>query len=182
MTTIIQDYKDYRKAKKAKELAAGKVNDKFQEILQPISFSELNKYNYEMGLLAIYGKAVYDGKNKQALIEYLDEKAPLVHLPSCFCTVLASSYLKPHGIVQNMFLSGWADEERAKCTEDNVIRCLHNREDGVFYEQYCANCSTEKFGNLLDYHCLKADLQKAEQDLTAAKQKLRSRFPFARQK
>jgi len=178
MTTIIQDYKDYRKAKKAKELAAGKVNDKFQEILQPISFSELNNYHYQWGLLTIYGEAVYDGKNKQALIEYLDEKAPLVHLPSCFCTVLASSYLKPHGIVQNMFLSGWADEERAKCTEDNAIRCIHNRTDGVFFENYCANCPKDKFKNLVEYHSLNGELQKAEQNLATAKQKLRGRFPF----
>ncbi len=182
MTTIIQDYKDYRKAKKNAKLAADAVNKQFQKMLQPISFSELNKYTYEKGLLAIYGNAVYDGKNKQALIEYLDKKAPLVHLPSCFCTVLASSCLKPHGIVQNIFLSGWGEEERAKCTIDKAIRCLHNPEDGVIIENYCANCPKDKFKNLVEYHSLNGDLQKAEQNLATAKQKLRGRFSFARQK
>ena len=182
MTTIIQDYKDYRKAKKNVELAADKVNDKFQEILQPISLSELNKYHCELGVLTINAKAVYDGKNKQEFIKYMNENAHLVRLPSCFCDVLAAPYMKPNSILEHIIFSDFAKKERAKCTEDNVIRCVHNREDGVFYEHYCADCSPETFGNLLDYQCLKADLQDAEQNLATAKQKLRDRLPFARQK
>ena len=182
MTTIIQDYIDYRKAKKNVELAADKVNAQFHKMLKPISLSELNKYYCELGVLTIYGEAVYDGKNTKELKEYLDEKAPLVHLPSCFCAVFVSSYLKPQGIVETIVFQDLYHEERAKCTQDKAVRCLHNPEDGIIIEQYCANCPKDKFKNLVEYHSLSGELQDAEQKLAAAKQKLRDRLPFTRQK
>lgn len=112
----------------------------------------------------------------------MDEKAPLVHLPSCFCTVFASSYLIPTCIIQSIIYSDCERKEHSELKEDNVFRCTHNREDGIIFENNCVNCSTDIFRNLVEYNALKGELQNAQQSLKDTKQKLLNHFKFRRHK
>lgn len=182
MFTIIQDYKNYRQQKKNVKLLKNKLVFKFQNMVKPISFSELNDYKYQLNLLVIGGRAVRAEQGVKALSEYMDEKAPLVHLPSCFCNVFASSYLKPNGFIQSIICSDFADKERSELKEDNVVKCVHNPDDGVIFENHCANCSTDIFRNLIEYHSLKGELQTAQQSLKGTKQKLLNHFKIKQQK
>ena len=173
MFKIIQDYKNYRQQKKNVKLLKNEFAIEFKNMVQPISLSELDDYKRQLELLTIVGKAVYFKKGVQALEKYMNEKAPLVHLPSCFCTVFASSYLIPTNIAASIILSDFAKKERSKLTEEKVAKCIHSEADGgVIHENYCANCSEDTFKNLLKYHSLKSQLQDAQQALNKAKEEL----------
>jgi len=181
MLTIVQDYKNYRQQKKNVELLKNKLDIKFKNMVQPISFSELDDYKYQLNRLVIGGKAVRAEKGVEALCKYMDEKAPLVHLPSCFCNVFASSYLKPDGFIQGIMRLNFADREWSELKEDNVCKCIHSQED-VIREDYCANCSTDTLKNLKEYKSLKGELLNAQQSLKDTKQKLLNQYKFKRQK
>jgi len=178
MFTFIQDYKDYRQQKKNVKSCQTKLATKFRDMVQPISFSELDDYEHNLKLLTMGGKTAYAGKDVQALKKYMDEKAHLVHLPSCFCTIFASSYLIPTGIIQSIIFSDFAEQERSGLKEKDVIKCIHNPDDGVISENHCANCSKDTFRNLLEYHYLKGQLQDAQQAEKKAKQKFLDNFGF----
>lgn len=62
MLRIMQDYKDYRQQKKNMKLLKNKAIIKFQNMVKPISFSELDDYTRQLTLLIKGGEAVYDGK------------------------------------------------------------------------------------------------------------------------
>lgn len=181
MSTIFQDYKDYKQTKKDTKLIKEQLDYKFKTIVKPISLEELNSYKYKVEMLTVCGKGVYDGKNAKELREYLDKKGPLVHLPSCFCNVFASSLLEPKDILQHMIFTDFAKKEYKALDENNVIRCIHNQPDGVIYENRCANCSTEIFKNLIEYNSLKGDFQEAQDKQNQARQKLLSHFQFVKQ-
>ncbi len=173
MFTIIQDYKNYRQQKKNLKLLKNEYAIRFKNMVQPISLSELDDYKRQLELLTIGGKAVYSEKDIQALEKYMHEKAPLVHLPSCFCTVFASSYLIPTNIIESIIFSDFAKKERSELKEEKVVKCIHSEADGgIIHENYCANCSEDTFKNLLEYHSLKSQLQDAQQALKEAKQEL----------
>jgi len=181
MFTIIQDYKYYRQQKKNVKLLKNEFVIKFRNMVQPISFSELDDYKRKLFLLVMDGKAVRAGKDIEALEKYMNEKAPLVHLPSCFCTVFASSYLIPTDIIQSIIFSDFAKKERSELKEEDVVKCIHSQVDGgVINKNYCANCSEDTFKNLLEYHSLKGRLEDAQQALKEAKQKLLDKFQFKR--
>lgn len=180
MFTLIQDYKGYRQAKRNTQSVKKKINHKFLTMVKPISFSDLTSYKHQVEMLTVWGKAIYDGINAKELKEYLDKKGPLVHLPSCFCNVFASSFLKPKDFLQDIACSNFARKEYKKLNEDNVIRCIHNQKDGVIYENRCANCPTQTFKNLVEYNSLKGDLQEAQVKQNQARQKLLNHFQFVK--
>ena len=183
MFPIIQDYKDYRKTKKTAQAIKDRLDKHFKGMVKPVSLFELKKYNLQASLLVKYGNIVLEETGIEGLNKYLEEKAPLVHAPSCFCTTFASSYLKDNPLANFMFafpLKSLEEQERSALNENNVVRCIHNHEDGKLSENYCANCPPDRFKALLEFHSLKGDLQRAQEQQKQAKEKLLAHLPFYR--
>jgi len=180
MFTIFQDYKDYRKAKKIEKSIELKLINKFKEMLEITSFQEIGNYELKVGILTACAKELKN--HPETFQKYLDEKAPLVYAPSCFCTFSLAVNLEPKDLIQSIALFEVAKEEldKSRYTEKKVIRCIHNPEDGVIKEHYCANCSIDKFRNLVEYHSLKGDLQQAQALTKTAKQKFLDNFSFTK--
>lgn len=177
MTGIIQDYKRYRTAKKAQENIESDLKRKLKGIVKPIRFSELNKYCYALGLLTTYAESFDAEKDANAFKEYMKEKAPLVHLPSCFCMVSVGFYLRPGSILEAIIATEIIKEERDKPIKENdIIRCLHNHENGLIDENCCSNCPTERFKALVEYHSLHGKYTDALNATMLAKQTLFAHF------
>jgi hypothetical protein len=179
---MIQDYKNYRQIKKTMKMVNGKLNSKFQSMLQPIGLYELHRYELEVGLLRLHINVLNTTYGITEATKYLSEKGPLVFLPSCFCYVSGANFLKPKGSIQRVAVLGFAKKEHIECTENNAIRCVHNIESGIIREDLCANCPKDTFKNLVEYHSLKAEKQAVLQQEKNAKQKLLSYFQFWKRK
>ncbi|MBQ1927781.1 MAG: hypothetical protein II179_01795 [Alphaproteobacteria bacterium] len=183
MGTIIQDYKIYRKAKEAEKSAKTDLETQLRDMVKPISLSDLNGYMYQVKAFIIYAESVYNGNNVKALTEYLNEKGPLVRAPSCFCRVSVAPYLKPNSIIGAIIATEIIKEERDKPIKENdIIKCIHNREDGTIYENCCSKCPKERFKALVEYHSLHGKYTDALNATMLAKQTLFTHFPFIKQK
>ncbi|MBP5485268.1 MAG: hypothetical protein J6Y07_00990 [Alphaproteobacteria bacterium] len=181
MNTIVQDYKNYRNAKKAQENIESDLNRKLKSIVKPISLSELSRYHCTLGLLTTYAKSFE--KDVNALEKYMKEKAPLVHAPSCFCMVSVGFYLCPGSILEAIVASEIIKEERDKEIKKNdVIRCIHNHEDGTIDENCCSNCPKEMFHDLVEYQSLRGQYTDAQKATIQARRTLFVHFPFIKQK
>ena len=183
MVKIIQDYKNYRTAKKAQENLESDLERYLKSIVKPISLSELNKYCYALGLLTTYAKSFDAEKDANALKEYLNEKAPLVQAPSCFCIVSVGFYLRPGSILEAIVASEIVKEERdKKIKEKDIIRCLHNHENGLIDENGCSKCPKKRFSELVEYQSLRGQYMDAQKATALAKQTLFAHLPFIKRK
>ena len=183
MGTIIQDYKNYRKAKKTKEKIESDLENQLRGMLKPISLSDLNSYMYQVKAFITRATSVYNGNDVKALTEYLNEKGPLVHAPSCFCVVSVAPYLNPKSILEAIIATDIIEKERDKqIRQKDFIRCIHNLEDGTIDENCCYNCPTERFKALVEYHSLHGQYTDARNSTMSAKTTLFAHFPFIKQK
>ena len=107
----------------------------------------------------------------------------LVRAPSCFCRVSVAPYLKPNSIIGAIIATEIIKEERDKPIKENdIIKCIHNREDGTIYENCCSKCPKERFKALVEYHSLHGKYTDALNATMLAKQTLFTHFPFIKQK
>lgn len=181
MKSLIQDYKNYRVAKKTLAELEKDVQAKINQMLVIVDKRTLNDYVAWSHSFIKTAKEIQAKNDTHALEQFIEKCAPLVNAPSCFFTVSFLSGIKPRDIVSEMILAECAKEER-KLQEKHILRCMHNREDGTFFEKYCANCPRENFQRLVEYQSLNAQVQKAQKNAMDAKQKLLDNFAFIKQK
>lgn len=157
---IIQDYKDWKKAKKATEIAKSKKDVQFATMLEQVSIPHFG-YNYSIESAFI--KSSPDPKSKpQECKQYMDNYAHLCHAYPCFY------------VMYNPF------KDNNDYKEEQVQRCMNNLADGTIYESFCQGCSA--FKDLVKYQSLLAQFKIAYEKQKEAKQKLLSNFIFWKQK
>ena len=183
MVKIIQDYKNYRTAKKAQENLESDLKRKLKSIVKLISLSEFEEYNHQFEMFTTCADSVYKDKGENALKEYLKENDPLVHAPSCFCMVSVGFYLRPGSILEAIVALDIVEKERdKKIKEKDIIRCLHNHENGLIDENCCSNCPAERFRDLAEYQSLRGQYTDAQKATALAKQTLLAHFSLIKQK
>lgn len=182
MGTIIQDYKIYRKAKETENSAKTDLETQLIGMVKPISLSELSRYHCTLGVFTTYVKSFEPEKDAKALEKYWNEKAPLVHAPSCFCVLSVVSYSYPRSALGGILVPEVIKEDQNKIKEGDLIRCLHNHENGLIDENCCSNCPKEMFHDLVEYQSLRGQYTDAQNATMLAKQTLFAHFPFIKRK
>ena len=183
MAGIIQNYKNYRTAKKAQKNLELDLERYLKSIVKPISLSKFEEYNHQFEMFTTCADSVYKDKGENALKEYMKEKAPLVHAPSCFCIVSVGFYLRPGSILEAIVALDIVEKERdKKIKEKDIIRCLHNHENGLIDENCCSNCPAERFRDLAEYQSLRGQYTDAQKATALAKQTLLAHFSLIKQK
>ena len=175
MTTIVEDYKNYKKAKKSVKSARQILTGKLRRMVKVVPLSELDDYLKDVEAFTAELKDIYKTEPKK-LQQYMEEHAHLVHAPSCFCTSSVAYYWHPTDIIQSMILEDIVKEEKSKYKESNVARCIHNSKDGIIYEERCSGCSVSMFKDLVEYQSLKGQMQQAQQECIKARRQLLSHF------
>ena len=181
MKSLIQDYKNYRTAKKTLAKLETDVRAKINQMLVIIDKKTFNNYLARTRVFIKTAKEIQEQNDQEKLKQLVDLCAPLVNAPSCFFTVSLLAGIKPHDIVEEIILDRCAHEER-KLQEKHILRCMHNHEDGNITENYCINCPREKFQQLVEYQSLNSQFQNAQKGVADARQKLLNNFAFIKQK
>ncbi len=83
MAGIIQNYKNYRTAKKAQKNLESDLERYLKSIVKPISLSKFEEYNHQFEMFTTCADSVYKDKGENALKEYLQEKGP-----PCPCAIV----------------------------------------------------------------------------------------------
>lgn len=103
----------------------------------------------------------------------------LVRAPSCFCIVSIGFYLRPKNILEAIVALDIVEKERdEKIRKKDIIRCLHNHENGLMDENGCSKCSKERFNDLVKYQSMYGQYINAQKATALAKQTLLAHFPF----
>jgi len=183
MAGIIQNYKNYRTAKKAQENIKSDLERYLKSIVKSISLSKFEEYNHQFEMFTTCADSVYKDKGENALKEYLQENGPLVRAPSCFCIVSVGFYLRPGSILEAIVALDIVEKDRdEKIREKDIIRCLHNHKNGLIDENCCSECPKERFSELVEYQSLRGQYMDAQKATALAKQTLFAHFPFIKQK
>lgn len=153
MLQIIQDYKDWKEAKKNTDIAQQKVSKQFNSMLGHVS---LPHFGYNVSIQAAFVKSAPDPKTQpQECKQYVDTYSHMCHAYPCFYVI----YNPFDHIGVNKIYS-----------ENEAERCMNNLEDGTIYEAFCQGCSA--FKDLVKYQSLNAQLKIAQEEQNQAKQKL----------
>ncbi len=160
--SIIQDYKFWKEAKKATEIARLRKDVKFRTMLKQISIPH---FGQNVSIEEAFIKSAPNPNTKpQECKQYVGNYAHMCHAYPCFY------------VMHNPF----DDKDKSSYTEEQVQRCMNNRADGTIYEAFCQGCPA--FEDLVKYQMLYAQFKTAQAKQKAAKQKLLDNFIFWKQR
>jgi hypothetical protein len=160
--SLIQDFRNWKTAKKATEIAQFKKDVQFNQMLGRIPIAH---YGHNVFAEAAFIKCAPDPKNKpQECKQYMNNYAHICHAYPCFYVMY-----NPFGITGIMTRDKVYQEKQ-------VQRCMNNREDGKIYEAFCHGCPA--FEDLVKYQSLYAQFKIAQEKQQEAKQKFLNNFIF----
>ena len=159
MTTFIQDWKNFKNAKKTVKDAKAKKTEQFNKMLTRLVPGDYLVNAEEAWVLPAGIKTLKDaGASEKELKEYLDTYASKYHACACFF----------------VYYDLWDYIIDRHYQENKVERCINNYKSGMIVEEYCDGC--ENFKDLVAYQALNANYRTALRKRAIAKQKLISHF------
>ena len=162
MLKIIQDYHNWKEAKKNTVVAQQNVSKKFNSMLGQIS---LPHFGHNISIESAFIKSAPDPKTQpQECKQYMDTYSHICHAYPCFYVIYNPF---DHIGVNKVY------------TEKQAQRCMNNLEDGTIYETFCRDC--DAFKDLVQYQSLYAQFKMAQEKQNQAKQKLLDNFRFWKQ-
>ena len=162
MTTIIQDYKNWKQAKQNTVVAQQVLSKKFNSMLGRVS---LPHFGHNVSIESAFIKTAPDPKTQpQECKQYMDTYSHLCHAYPCFY------------VLYNPFDHIGMDRIY---TEKQAERCMNNLEDGTIYEAFCAKCPA--FKDLGQYQSLYAQLKMPQDTQKQAQHTLLNNFILCQQ-
>jgi len=176
MGTIIEDYKNLRKARAEARYCINAMNNYQHEIEVAVPYEEWAEYANKMVKAYDYlGKAQKNLAQKNLTQTEFDNKyedeLKKLHAKSCFIRVFFEPAYVPFSDRPNDLMLALSV---------GIHRCANNHENGNVCEHLCAGCP--KFGKLVKYQVLAGNAKVAAQRRDEARKALLNHFKLSRSK
>lgn len=171
MGTIIEDYKNLRKARAEARYCINAMNNYQHDIEVSLPYEEWADYTKKfVKAYASLEKAKRDLTQAEFDNKYEDEMKKL-HAKSCFVRVFFEPAYVPFSE---------RPEDMMLALSVGIHRCANNHENGDVCERLCAGCP--KFNKLVKYQTLAGNAKVAKQRRDEARKALLNHFKLSRTK
>jgi len=172
MGTIIEDYKNLRKARAEARYCINAMNNYQHDIEVAVPYDEWVDYTKKfVKAYASLEKAKRDLTQTEFDNKYYEDEMKKLHAKSCFIRVFFEpAYVPFSERLDDLMMS----------VSVGIHRCANNHENGDVREHLCAGCP--KFGELVKYQMLAGNAKVAQQRRDEARKALLNHFKLSRAK